>query len=319
MSKDNKKKFNLYRFLNEGNDNKGIEKFDKRKKESFFAIKLFGRRFGALVKLNLMWFIGNFPIFFILFALSGYAGNTTTTPYNPLFANLHPLVTSGKATPIVAALYGVTGIQGNMLVWTTTTYIFLALGLLLFLTFGLVNLGVTYNMRNIVRGEPLFLLSDFWDSIKKNWRQGLLFGIIDLALIALLIWEILFVYRGIIQYLCIGMLVIYLVMRFYIYILIPTFDLTLAKVIKNSFIFVVLNMKRNIGALACIIGVIALNFVLMYVFLPIGMVMPFAITVSACMYISAYAAWPKIKEIMVDPYDEDEPEEREEPIFKDRG
>ena len=318
MSKDTKKKFSIYRFLNEGNDNKGVGKDEGQKRDFFFFFRLFGRRFGALVKLNLMWFLGNFPVLFTLFALSGYAGKTTTAPPSTFFANLHPVVTAGEANPVIAALYGVTGIQGTMFVNTPLTYAFYALGLLVVFTFGLVNIGITYNMRNIVRGEPLFLLSDFWDSIKKNLRQGILFGILDIAVIAILIFDIVS-YAGMMRYICIGLALIYMVMRFYVYILIPTFDLSIIKILKNSLIFVVLNIKRNVFAVLGIAAVIALNYAKLGIFFPIGMVMPFALTISLSMFIGTYAAWPKIKEIMVDPYEEDEPEEKEAPIFKDRG
>ncbi|MBQ8696096.1 MAG: YesL family protein [Clostridia bacterium] len=317
MSKETKKKFSIYRFLNEGNDNKGVDKEESKKKDIFYFFRLFGRRFGALVKLNLLWLIGNFPIFFTLFALSGYAGKTTTAPPSAFFANLHPIVTSGEGNPVIAALYGVTGIQGTMMVNTPLTFLFYGLGLLTVFTFGLVNIGIMYNMRNIVRGEPLFLLSDFWDSIKKNWKQGLVFGIMDIAIIAVLLFDIVS-YAGFMRYICIGIALIYMVMRFYIYILIPTFDLSLFKILKNSLIFVVLNIKNNIFAILGIAFTLGVNFAMLNVFMPIGMIMPFAITLSMCMYISAYAAWPKIKEIMVDPYEEDD-SPKAEPIFKDRG
>ncbi len=318
MSKDTKKKFSLYRFLNEGNDNKGVDKNESQKRDFFFFFRLFGRRFGAIVKLNLMWLLGNFPLFFTLFALSGYAGKTTTAPPSTFFANLHPLITAGEANPVIAALYGVTGVQGTMMVNTALTYVFYALGLLVIFTFGLVNVGVVYNMRNIVRGEPLFLLSDFRDSIRKNLRQGILFGILDIAVIAVLLFDIVS-YVGMMRYICMGIAVIYIVMRFYIYVLISTFDLSMMKILKNSLIFVVLNIKRNIFAVLGIAATVLLNYAMLNIFLPIGMVMPFAITLAMCIYIGTYAAWPAIQQIMVDPYEDEDDTPPVQPIFKDRG
>ena len=312
-----KKKFNLYRFLNEGNDQKGVEKDANEKRNLTFFFKLYLRRFGTIVKLNLMFLIANFPLFFVLLAVSGYVGKTTTAPSSAFFANLHPLISSGNGNPVLAAMYGVTGIQGTMMINTTATYVLYALGLLLLFTFGLSNVGVTYNLRNIVRGEPLFLLSDFVDSVKKNLRQGLLAGIFDILIIAVLCIDI-YLYQGYMKYIALGILCLYSIMRFYIYILIPTFSLSFYKILKNSFIFIALNIKRNLAALAGIIFLLVFNYVVFCVYYPIGLLMPLAMTISTCMFIGTYAAWPSIKEIMIDPYQQ-EPEKPEAPIFKDRG
>ena len=45
---------------------------------------------------------------------------------------------------------------------------------------------------------------------------------------------------------------------------------------------------------------------------------PLVFTLGLGTYIAAYAAWPKIKEIMIDPYyKEEEPEYIDEPIMRD--
>ena len=84
-------------------------------------------------------------------------------------------------------------------------------------------------------------------------------------------------------------------------------------------IFVVLNIKRNIAAFFGIAFVIAINIVLLDLYFPIGILLPFALTVSSCMFIGVYAAWPSIDEIMIEPYTEEKEEKEEEPIFTDRG
>lgn len=317
--KKKKKRRNLYDILNNGNDKKGVEKTeDDGKRGIFYFFKLFGRRFGVMVELNILYLLANFPLFFLLFALSGYAGKTTTAPASALFPALHSVISSGNANPLAASLYGIHGIQSTMMINTTLSYVFYALSLLLIFTFGLSTLGVTYNLRNIVKGEPLFILSDFFEVIRKNLKQGIIMGIIDIAVIALLILDFT-VYTGYMKYIAIGIFVIYFIMRFYIYILIPTFNLSIFKVLKNSMIFVVLNIKRNIAAFFGIAFVIAINIVLLDLYFPIGILLPFALTVSSCMFIGVYAAWPSIDEIMIEPYTEEKEEKEEEPIFTDRG
>ena len=44
---------------------------------------------------------------------------------------------------------------------------------------GPFNAGVTYVVRNWARDEHSFVLSDFWDAVKANWKQGLVFSVID--------------------------------------------------------------------------------------------------------------------------------------------
>jgi uncharacterized membrane protein YesL len=73
---------------------------------------------------------------------------------------------------------------------TLATNIFWVLSLLVIFTFGLVNVGTSYILRNMVKGEPIFMWSDFWYAIKRNWKQALPFGMIDVAINFILIWNI---------------------------------------------------------------------------------------------------------------------------------
>ena len=122
-------------------------------------------------------------------------------------------------------------------------------------------------------------------------------------------------------YAAVALGIVYFIMRFYIYNLIITFDLSLPKIIKNAFIFSALGIKRNIVAFIGIVLLVLLDYYLLIVLLPLGIMLPIIVLYGYCAYIASYAAWPKIKEIMVDPYaaqntDEDaEPEEA--PIFTD--
>ena len=65
-----KKKFNLFSGYNK--DGKEIKKEDVIKNYDFFTFfKLYGRRFIKLIWVNALYIMGNFPIFFMLLALSG--------------------------------------------------------------------------------------------------------------------------------------------------------------------------------------------------------------------------------------------------------
>lgn len=304
-----KKKFNWFGLY--AVDGKGVDKneppiLDNPTIGKFF--KLFGRQWSRLISVNLMMVFGNFPIFFYLIYRAGYFGLPVTAPYYQQFIPL-----SGAAmfehSPVIAALYGTFGIQISTTVNTTATLAFLWLTALLLLTFGPVNAGITYITRGMVREEPIFLWSDFWHTIKKNFRQALPLGIIDLLALLLLGNDITFFWGNLTSfgmymmfYISIFMFLIYFIMRFYIYHIMITFDLPIKKIIKNSLIFTMLGIKRNLMGLVGCIVVIAVNYLIFGTYIPVGIVLPFVITPAVMMLIESYVAYPKIKQYMIDPY-----------------
>ena len=91
-------------------------------------------------------------------------------------------------------------------------------------------------------------------------------------------------------------------MRMYTYLMMITFDLNIFKLLKNSVFFAVLGIKRNVMMLIGTVIVVALDLLLIKVFLPIGAVIPIIILFGLIQYMSVYAAFPKIKQVMIDPY-----------------
>ena len=61
-------------------------------------------------------------------------------------------------------------------------------------TVGLGNAGLTYITRNFAREKHAFIAGDFFDTIKKNWKQALPVGIINLILTAVVVFDVLFFY-----------------------------------------------------------------------------------------------------------------------------
>jgi uncharacterized membrane protein YesL len=194
-------------------------------------------------------------------------------------------------------------------------------------------------MRNLVKGESVSFIQDIKYCIKRNSKQGLIIGIIDLALILLIIYDILFFFAmsaNAIGSFLFGMMIIigfmYAMMRPYIYIMTVTFDLSVFKILKNAFIFTLVGFKRNIVALLACVAVWIIDYLIMMVIFPIGIILPVLFLISLTTFMGIYAAYPKVKEVMIDPYyvsddvgarskdDMTVTEELiEEPIFKDRG
>ena len=89
-----------------------------------------------------------------------------------------------------------------------------------------------------------------------------------------------------------------------------TFKLSVTKILKNSMIFALIGMKRNIIAFLgiAVILVLEVMFLMVTALQPVAVAAPLAILFSTFAYMKVYAAYFKIKEIMIDPYKAEHPE-----------
>jgi hypothetical protein len=80
---------------------------------------------------------------------------------------------------------------------------------------------------------------------------------------------------------------------------------------KNSLIFALLGIKRNVLALLGMVLLVVFEIMLLFgtgfILLPLAIGLPLIILVSTFAYIKVYASYYKIKEIMIDPYAENSP------------
>ena len=317
MEDKNKKKPNFLwqRILKDG---KGVDKKDVIKGYSLKnSFRLYFRRITNLMTINLFYIFGNFPVLFIFLALSGYFSNLSSEPQSPFFPLLYGIKTAGGESPLLEILFGVWGKMGETVAPTTVTYILLGIGALFIITFGLVNVGCTYLIRETVRGEHIFIFDDFFSAIKNNFGKGLLFGVIDFAMLFACGYSILW-YRAkysvyyILFFCSIFMMAVYLFVRIYMYLMIVTFDISFVKMIKNSFIFAILNLGRNILALLSCVAICFVAFLASNLFMPIGIIFAILLLFSTMTYISIYAGYPKVEERMITPYYKNSPREAEE-------
>jgi uncharacterized membrane protein YesL len=185
----------------------------------------------------------------------------------------------------------------------------------------------------MAKGEPVFVWGDFWYAIKRNWKQALPFGMIDLGIVALLLNNIkkMFfstgdnnLFTSTMLWSNIVILIVYFFMRYYIYVQMVTFKLSIFKILKNSLIFSLLGIKRNLVALGGILIIVLLEVIFVMslngVLLPLAVALPLLIFISIMAYMKVYAAFYKIKLIMIDPYVNDNVEElkaEDEAIMRD--
>lgn len=303
---ENKKKFKLFDMNRDG---KGVKKEIEGPKNFKNFFKYLGRKFSKLLSVNLIMLLLVLPFIIALFVY--LLGPTIDTMINPAYP-----VTYASAflleNPAADLLLGVTSFQ--MPVPQPNSYVYYVIGamaLVYLLTFGWQNVGGAYLLRGLVRGDPVFVITDYFYAIKKNLRQGFMMGVIDCLLIFVLAIDFIFFadqqssYLMDVMYITvIALMFIYIIMRFYIYLQIITFNLKLRKIIKNAFIFTALGIKRNLMALLGIAITVIINYYL-YVFLqPFNIIVPLVLPLFYFMalsgFITTYAAYPVIERYMID-------------------
>ena len=316
MSNEKKQSLSLYKLLNHNKSEAEELEFQKATapdapRNFFLFFVILKRRIYNLIHVNLLILICNFPIFFLLLAVGGNFSDVATTPQSPLFPNTYGALQLAESTPYSAVMLGIFGTQSTVYVNNTTTYILYAIGALVLITFGLVNCGVAYVTRNMTKGESVSVTSEFFSAIKTNWRQGIILGIFDVAFMAITLHNILFFSVGAVTggftadmffFVMLFITFFYLFARMYLYPIAVTFNLSVYKIIKNSFIFSLVGLKRNIVALVAILLILILNYTVFVAFAPLGFILPMFFTLGVIYFIMTYAVWPNIDKIMIKPY-----------------
>jgi len=330
--KKDKKKNLMARLFDTQRVGPGVKKSEAPLKFDLLGFfKFYWRNMDNVLKFNLLYLFGNFPIFFALYAMTGNLNTNSYGAASPLFGPLNGAMQlmGDQVNPAFMSLWGIHGVQATVSVMTPATIVLFALSALIVLTSGLVNAGVTRHIRSLFRGEPIFLFHDFFETIRKNWKQALIMGIIDCVVVFMLFYNITLTYfnfnvSAAFRFTFYGNIMlglVYSMMRFYTYHMLITFKLSIWQIIKNAFIFTVINGRRNLMALLGIVFCVLLNYFLMIFFVPLGVMLPLIFTFSTCALMGGYAAWPKIKEVLIDPlYRDAKPAEDDtEVIFRDRG
>ena len=303
-----KKKFKLFDLNRDG---KGVYEQESRKPNLKFFFVLLWRKFTQLLQLNLIMLLQVLPVLGIV--LINIFGSKTFNVADTLYAPLYG-VSKIVSSPSLLTKLDIVGKQIEAPLVTPLMLVgMLALGLFLFITFGWQNVGAAYVLRGLFRGEPIFIFSDFFYGIKKNFKQGLLIGMLDFACCSVLIVDIYFfitspsnITNDIMLGIMVAVAIIYLFMRFYIYQLLITFDMKTIKILKNSLIFSILGVFRNLIGFVGIVLFLAIHLVFIIWLLPMGisipLVLPFIYAPAIIGFITVYAAYPVIDKYLIAPY-----------------
>ena len=260
-------------------DGKGVEKVEEGPKNFVNFFKLYFRKFSKLLSVNLILIFLVLPI--IISAAVFIMGPTTLSSGSPLFPTLYGASFMSRS-PAADIMMAINGRQLSVPVYNSYVYyVIAAIGVVYVITFGWQNVAGTYLARSLVRGDPVFVISDYFYAIKKNWRQGLIMGLLDCLFIGVLIVDYLyFRYHAetfmlnVMYFATVAIIYIYYTMRFYTYMQMITFDISLWKILKNSLIFTALGVKRNVVATLGLFVLAAINVGLTIVLFPLRIILP---------------------------------------------
>jgi len=309
LKNEKTKNFKLFNFSRDG---KGVEGVEDRKPTLKFFFKLLWRKFSQLLQLNLLMLFQLIPLFVIICVVYVYGAKTALineAMYVPLYG-IEQISPSFSGAPLLDLVGNLT----ESTVYFTPVMIIVTACMLLFLaiTYGWQNVGAAYVLRGLFRGDAVFVFSDFFYGIKKNMKQAFVMGILDFLFTVVLIVDIIF-FTGrsggldtIMYGVIFAIIILYITMKFYMYQLLVTFDLTNFKILKNSLIFTALGIKRNLMAFLGFIVLLALHIGLIFLALAYGLtvfiVLPFVYILALVGFIATYAAYPIIDKYMIAPY-----------------
>ncbi len=311
---NSKKKFKLFDMNRDG---KGVYEMENRKPTLGFFFKLYFRKFSQLLQLNLLMLFMVIPLFVIVCIY--FLGDKTPTATSVLYAPLYGINTvAGNAGS--AALLDFFSIQMEIPVFSPLMNV-LIISMIVFLavTWGWQNVGAAYVLRGLFRGDAVFVFSDYFYGIKRNFKQAFFLGLVDFICSAVLIMDFIYFYNrtgsfglDFMYFAIFALTLIWIAMRFYFYNMLVTFNLKNFKIIKNSLIFSILGIKRNVLAMLGIVLLLVLHIFLCILLLPMGiavpLILPMVYILATFGFIATYAAYPIIERHMIEPYEENEQE-----------
>jgi uncharacterized membrane protein YesL len=272
----------------------GVSKDEPEKKAFFRFFSVYGAKFWDLIKMNMLYII------------------TVIIQWVPMIIFLVTFFSQKDLSAQLSNLYNY--------------MIMLVCALPLALT-GPFTCGYAYLLRNCVRREHYFMISDYNDTLKSNFRQSFIATLINVMVFIVLLFNLRFYYIQLNTNqlfvlplaLCVFLMLMLIFMSYYIYVMMITFKLTLKQLYKNSFIFAVLGIGRNILVTILLAAIIFLHAL----FYPISLFFVPFFSLSFIGLIISFSSWPMLKKYMIDPQTvEEKPDENAEDgpqVFDDRG
>ncbi len=210
---------------------------------------------------------------------------------------------------------------------------------LLVVTRGLADVGLCKITRNYAREKHAFVREDFFETIRKNWRQALPIGIINLVVTGLFIFNASYYFLGmfpgvwgifgldttglqamtpsILDYAVIAVssfgYMVFTWMKYYIPMLVVTFKYSTKNIYMNAFKFAIVGLKQN---LLISVILIALYVIVAALFLAFGSwQIGILILIVASLFLPTFRSlliqfiiFPLVQKLIIDPYYKEHPD-----------
>lgn len=269
---------------------KGVDKNAPKKNAFFLFWELLGRKISKYIILNLMYLIIILPIVVYVYGM-----------FYAWFSTLVTIEAETIASPLLEIF--------RMMLYYIPKQLQLPLLIVSLVLYGPFTAGLTYIIRNYVREEHAWL-TDFFRKSWQNLRQGLVFGLLDIIAVVILYvnWNYgMFsgaetvstgLFAVFLKYFTAVLFVLYVFIHFYTYQIAVTTELSVRAILKNSWIFAVLGLGRNIIALLTIAAAVVIAFFINPLFEMLTVIL---ILFSFCRYVAIYTTYPVIDKYIVKP------------------
>ena len=180
-------------------------------------------------------------------------------------------------------------------------------------------------------------MSDFFSRAWSNAKQGLIFGILDILLVWLFVNGMFgniaevgknasYAMSVILSVICAIALVIWIIMRHYTYLMAVTVNLSVVRILKNAWLFVVLGFGRNILSLLVEAAMLLVTFLLAPL---LTVILAPLFTYSITWFATVFTCYPIVKKYLIvpaleaeqqaaQPAEEDDPAQ-EKPLLPDEA
>lgn len=191
-------------------------------------------------------------------------------------------------------------------------------------TQGLAQAGLTYITRNYAREKHAFIKSDFFETIKKNWKQALIVGILELVVGAIMAFALYFYWMSAMTAeefsfmsiipvaLSLFMVMMFVFTRYYLYLQMITFKMSLRQLIRNSVLFAMAGVKQNLVITLSLVAIYALLIVLLlfytWIAIPIVIAMWVFFLPAFRSFLIQFTIFPLVKKAIIDPYYKEHPD-----------
>lgn len=177
----------------------------------------------------------------------------------------------------------------------------------------------SYVLRNYVNDSHSWVISDYFEHLKKNFRQGTIVFVIDLIVFFLTLVGIIFYTFEMVgllglflrTILCV-VFVVYAMMHMYIYQIMAKFKLKLKDIYRNSLILVLIKLPWNILSFAVSL---LITYVVLYLFVGnpfLGLILAGVIYFSLNTFTQIFMTNNTVKKYMLEPSLEKEKTEQDE-------